>query len=167
MTSAINYQRFIFKAKISIMKRIFKTALFVFCASLFMFGWCSKDKTTAPNNSVTAKIGSSQFSSSGNDVVVNISSNPVNTSENELTITAESGSQLLTIAVANYTNATGTFHFDTGEALGGYSNGGSSDDVIVSGTLVITEADNTIAGTFSGTTLAGTTISNGTFSVQK
>ena len=143
------------------MKTIFRSALFALCASLFVFGWCKKDKTTAPNNSLTAQIGSSQFSSTGNDVNVNITGP-------ELTITGVSGNQVLTIAVANYTGATGTFHFDNSEALGGYDNGGGvGDDVIVTGAVVITQAGGTIAGTFSGTTQGGTTISNGSFSVQQ
>ena len=143
------------------MKKIFKSALFVLCASLFMFGWCKKDKANTPNNSLTAQIGSSQFSSSGNDVNVNITGS-------DLTISGESGSEVLTIAVANYTNATGTFHFDNGEALGGYASSGTSgDDVIISGTIVITQAGGTIAGTFSGTTQGGTTVSGGSFSVQQ
>ncbi len=142
------------------MKKILRSALFVFCASLFMFGWCKKDNSTTPNNSLTAQIGSSQFSSSGNSVNVNITGS-------ELTITGESGGTVLTVAVANYTNAAGTFHFDNGEALGGYADSGTSgDDVFVSGTVVITQAGSTIAGTFSGTTQGGTTISNGSFSVQ-
>ena len=143
------------------MQKIFKSALFVLCASLFMFGWCKKDKTTPPNNSLTAQIGSSQFNSSGNDVNVNLTGS-------ELTITGVSGDEVLTVAVANYTNATGTFHFDNGEALGGYASSGTSgDDVIVSGTLTITQVGGTIAGTFSGTTQGGTSVSNGSFSVQQ
>ena len=141
------------------MKKIFRSVLFVLCASLFMFGWCKKHSSHPNNNVMTATIGTAQFNSKGGDVNVNITGP-------ELTITGESGNQVLTIAVANYTG-NGTYHFNNGEALGGYDNGGGTgDDAITSGTVVITQSGSTIAGTFSCATQGGTSISNGSFSVQ-
>lgn len=144
-----------------------KLTFISFCFSLFLFS-CNGNHTNSPDDVMSAQIGTTAFASHGNDVHGLIDTNPIDNTKTELSITAESGSEVLTVAVFDYKNATGTFDFSTGAAIGGYNSGSGSDDPIVSGTLVITTAaEHQISGTFSGTTQAGTSVTNGSFTLNK
>lgn len=148
------------------MKKLIQPALFLIGFSVLVLS-CNSKSSSTPNNSLSAQIGTNAFNATGGSVVVDIEANPADSSQTELSITGQSGNQVLSIALADYhEGTTGTFSFSSGDALGGYADNTTSD-AIVSGSLVLTQAGSTIAGTFSGTTLAGTSITSGTFSVTK
>lgn len=120
-------------------------------------------------NALSATVNGSAFTSTN----TNAAKNPTN-GATQLTIdgTASNG-QRITVAINNYTGANGTFAVGSGagKAICAFNAGTSSDVIATTGTVVITNIDNSqytngpvVSGTFSFT--AGTyTVTNGNFSV--
>ncbi len=147
------------------MKQV-QLTLSVLFFSLLMFGCSKSNKNDKPADVISATVGTTSFSANGNDVQGLIDKNPADNTKNELSITGQSGNNVLTVAVYDYKASTGSFNFSTGTALGGYSIG-SGDDPIVSGTITLTTVNSSlIEGTFNGTTQGGIAITNGSFSLH-
>lgn len=149
------------------MKKLLTYAFLLIGCSVFLWG-CPSHSVTTPDNTLSAQIGTVQFSSTGSNVVVDISANPLDDSKTELTITGAMGNSYIAIAIPEYdkNNGAGTYQFSSSDAIGGYNTGSGSDDPITSGSVIITSSGSNIAGTFTGTTQSGTTISSGSFSVH-
>ncbi len=137
----------------------------------FMPG-CSRQDTAVPANTMHAQVDSMQFNSSGRDVLVYLSFNPVDSTKTELEISGGTGNPsnltFLLILIPDYdkSNGRGTYIFDSSEASGLYSPGSGVEDFFVNGSVIITAAGSKITGTFTATTQSGINVTNGDFSVQ-
>ena len=140
---------------------------------------CTKDQTNSFSASVTATIGTSQFSSSRNNVNVGESS-PVQggtvggTEQVTITATSDASSDnFLVISFGYAANDVKTYQVSNQEAICAYHAANSSnDDLATSGSVTITSNDKSdvsdgkhLTGTFDFTTQGGIHIT-GDFSVQ-
>lgn len=152
------------------MKKHLWVLLFLSLGSLLFA--CSKSDTqdfyNNYANKLTATVNGSAFTATN--------TNPQKTGP-QLTVTATAGSQMVTVAVKNYTASTGSFTVNggSGTAIAAYNPGGGADFIGTSGTVTITKVDATtykggsvIEGTFSFDAVSGSTthhVTSGNFSV--
>lgn len=148
--------------------------IFIFISSV-IFSSCDKQQQKAIINAYvnteSATVNGAAFKSTD----TNADKNATGTSS-QLTIDGTSASgQRITIAINNFTGATGTFSMSGAgsAAIGAFNTGasGAADIVATSGQVVIVSADTTTyangvvyTGTFSFT-VNGYAVTNGTFSV--
>jgi len=164
------------------MKIINFTIAFVFLLSMLVS--CTKKETNAQSATVTATIGTTQFTSSGTNVDVGEDPTPAQGGtiggQEQVTITSESNASTgtdkdyLVITFGYNPGDIKSYSVQNREAICAYHKSGSNgDDIALTGTVTITDnqgVDGSLGkhlhGTFNFTTQKGINVSNGTFSVQ-
>ena len=163
------------------MKTINFTIAFVFLLSMLVS--CTKKETNAQSASVTATIGTTQFTSSGTSVNVGEDPTPAQGGtvggQEQVTITAESDASAgtdkdyLVIAFGYNPGDIKSYSVQKREAICAYHKSGSNDDIALTGTVTITSNTSLdgalgkhLDGTFNFTTQKGLNVSNGAFIVQ-
>jgi len=149
------------------MKRYFTYCLAIMIS--FLFVACSKKNTnTKPAASMTATVGGTNFISTTTGAVQGLIGGV-----NDLTITGNNGSDLITLDVWGYNHSAGSFPISasssSGTSAASYNTGSTlaTQKDAVYGTVTITNVSSggTITGNFNFVASDSTHVSNGNFTV--